>query len=87
MDINNKPKPTVTMGETKIPFTYYQLVNAAFCLKMFKAGMKVRHVTLGDIRRSLNLKSKNTTDCLVEVQAMIEDYKKEISPLLNTNEQ
>lgn len=84
---SKKPVVKVMMGDKQIPFTMYQLINAKFCLQMFKVGMKVRHVTLKDIRLSLSLKGKTTIDCLAEVEERIADYNKTITPLLNTSEQ
>lgn len=83
--ITNTPKPTVMFEGKRIPFTYYQLANAKFCLGIFKSGMKMRGVTLKLIRQTLNLKSKNTSDCLAEVQKMMDEYRENVAPILQTN--
>lgn len=83
--MNKKP---IVIGESgqRIPFTYYQLLNAKMCLSLMTKGLKFRGVRLIDMRTSLHLKSKTTAACLDEVEGLIEKYKEEIMPLLKPSE-
>jgi hydrogenase maturation factor HypE len=67
--------PTVSTSTGTINYFGYQISVHLYNLKMMSLGMKFREITFTQIKKYYGLKGKSAKECVVELQALVEEYK------------
>ena len=68
--------PSVHYGGSQIDYFHYQLATHIYSLKVLSAGLKMNGVKLKDIKDYYGLKGKSAKDCLPQLEAIYQAYKK-----------
>lgn len=70
--------PSVSHGNNEVDYFGYQLSVHKFNLRIMAAGMKVRGLSLKDLKQYYGLKGKTAKDCLPQFEWIFEAYKAEL---------
>jgi hypothetical protein len=69
--------PTVsTSTGTYVNYFGYQISVHLYNLKMMSLGMKFGGITFTQIKKYYGLKGKSAKECAVELQVLVEEFKK-----------
>ena len=71
--------PTVFTSTGTVNYFGYQISVHLYNLKMMSLGMKFRGITFTQIKKYYGLKGKSAKECAVELQSLVEDFKKSLN--------
>lgn len=71
--------PTVSTSTGTVNYFGYQISVHLYNLKMMSLGMKFRGITFTQIKKYYGLKGKSAKECAVELQSLVEDFKKSLN--------
>jgi len=71
--------PTVSTSTGNINYFGYQISVHLYNLRIMSLGMKCRGITFTQIKKYYGLKGKSAKECAVELQALVEDFKKSLN--------
>lgn len=69
--------PSVNYHGKDVDYIFYQLVNHRAILKLLSVGLKQRGANLSTYKKYYGLTGRSAKDCLVQLEQIINDYKKE----------
>jgi len=69
--------PSVTYGNSNIPYFAYQFSVMVFHLSNMAAGMTTRQVTFTQIKKYYGLKGRSAKECLPQLKELYEQYKQD----------
>ena len=71
----NQRTPKVFMGNKVIPYFVYQVNVHYFNLKMMSAGLKIKGMTLRELKDYYGLVGRSAKDCLPQMESIRDMFK------------